>query len=315
MVNIQKFTPLYPYSDSKQLPYSINPLVFSIIASEDVPYGGPPLLRSDSYTVILTHPLQHSKGLLMPSSLTRRATLTLLGLGGLAALAACGAETPPEPADAAIPSSTSVRLRPTRCASTIAKDASSQPADTPSPSPTPTEEKKKDLSGEARLEKYEYPGTYIPATAENPAGNVPTPVIPKVAKEDRPEGFAAALAFFGAAVDYTVRTGDTTYLKQLKVDEETLGEMQKYAERTKEGAQNKTWYVEPNTTLSLEAPQPTEKDGAWHWPVSLVIDFGEKVYYRGRLLEVPANKRYTKMSGEAVGRYAHDTWDLHMDIN
>lgn len=252
----------------------------------------------------------------MSTSVTRRAALGVLGISGAAFLAACSSESAhtDTTTSAAAPAPTSATPSATAKPSAT-PSVTATPSATPSPTPTPTEDDK-DYSGVAKIDQYDYSvGKYEEATADHPARNVPLPVMPEAMKKDSAAGFAAALGFFSATVDYLIRTGDTQYLKMVSTDESTLTELQKYADRTKEGEANKTWYLEPNTTLTIKAPRPVYAEGSWNWQVDLSIDLGPKFYDRGELKDTPADKRYVNMSGEAVGTFINNIWDLQMDIN
>ncbi len=128
-------------------------------------------------------------------------------------------------------------------------------------------------------------------------------------------GFASALAYFGAAVDYLLQTGDTKYVREVSTDADTLNALQKYADRTMKGIEEKTWYEKPSATMVISSKQPTIAQGAYNWTVDFTIDLGEKLFNKGKEQDTPSDKRYVRMQGEAVGRYINNVWDLHMDID
>jgi len=153
------------------------------------------------------------------------------------------------------------------------------------------------------------------ATEEHPAQNVPVPVQPESMKKDNAAGFAGALAWFGAAVDYLLQTGDMQYVNTVTLNTEAKNVLQGYAESTKKSEADKIWYAKPSASLIITAPQPVYAGGSWNWQVKLNIDVGEKIYRKGTLQDTPADKRHIYMSGEAVGTYMNGIWDLNMDIN
>ena len=128
-------------------------------------------------------------------------------------------------------------------------------------------------------------------------------------------GFASALAYFGAAVDYLLQTGDMKYVREVSTDADTLNALQKYADRTAKGIEEKTWYEKPSATMVISSKQPTIAQGAYNWAVDFTIDLGEKLFNKGKEQDTPSDKRYVRMQGEAVGRYINNVWDLHMDID
>ena len=124
----------------------------------------------------------------MSSALNRRAALGILSMGSVAFLAACGSDKKEESNSSASASTSQTK------SSSASSSASATPSasESPTPTPTPTElvNDGKDYSGVAKLEQYETPGEYQPATAESPAQNVPTPVIPEAMHQNTVAGFA-----------------------------------------------------------------------------------------------------------------------------
>lgn len=264
----------------------------------------------------------------MSSPLTRRTALSVIGLSSAAFLAACSSESQQTTTTASAPSPSEpssstfeVQSASPRVSRTATASASATPSASPSesatatPSASPTVEEKKDFSGEAKIDKYDKPGEYMAATEEHPAQNVPIPVQPESMKKDNAAGFAGALAWFGAAVDYLLQTGDMQYVNTVTLNAEAKNVLQGYAESTKKSEADKIWYAKPSASLIITAPQPVYAGGSWNWQVKLNIDVGEKIYRKGTLQDTPADKRHIYMSGEAVGTYMNGIWDLNMDIN
>ena len=236
----------------------------------------------------------------MSENLTRRAALGVLGVSSMALLAACGSKATSEASASASGSESA--------------SAAASGSATAASSPRPNDDK--DYSGVAKLEKMEKHGEYQPGNAEHPPQNVPSPIVPEAMHQNSVAGFAGALAYFGAAFEYLLRTGDMHYMNEVSTDQETLGAMKKYADSTKAGIdEKKTWYVNPTATLTIDTKQPVLAQGAYNWTVTLNVDLGEKLFKDGKELTVTADKRHVKMFGEAVGRYLNNKWDLHMDIN
>lgn len=252
----------------------------------------------------------------MSENLTRRAALGVLGVSSMALLAACGSKATSEASASSSGSeSASAAISESATASPSASASPSSSASaTATNSPLPNDDK--DYRGVAKLEKMEEHGEYQPGNAEHPPQNVPSPVVPEAMHQNSVAGFAAALAYFGAAFEYLLRTGDMHYMNEVSTDQETLAAMKKYADSTKAGIdEKKTWYVNPTATLTIDTKQPVLAQGAYNWTVTLNVDLGEKLFKDGKEQTVAADKRYVKMFGEAVGRYLNNKWDLHMDIN
>ncbi len=253
----------------------------------------------------------------MSENLTRRAALGVLGVSSMALLAACGSKATSEASasasgseSASATASESATASPSASASASASaspSASASASATATNSPLPNDNK--DYSGVAKLEKMEDHGEYQPGNAEHP-------IVPEAMHQNSVAGLAAALAYFGAAFEYLLRTGDMHYMNEVSTDQETLAAMKKYADSTKAGIdEKKTWYVNPTATLTIGTKQPVLAQGAYNWTVTLNVDLGEKLFKDGKEQTGGADKRHVKMFGEAVGRYLNNKWDLHMDIN
>lgn len=250
----------------------------------------------------------------MSENLTRRAALGVLGVSSMALLAACGSKTTSEASASASGSESASASASESAATSPSASASASASATAANSPLPNDNK--DYSGVAKLENMEEHGEYQPGNAEHPPQNVPSPIVPETMHQNSVAGFAAALAYFGAAFEYLLRTGDMRYMNEVSTDQETLTAMKKYADSTKAGIdEKKTWYVNPTATLTIGTKQPVLAQGAYNWTVTLNVDLGERLFKDGKEQTVAADKRHVKMFGESVGRYLNNKWDLHMDIN
>ena len=73
--------------------------------------------------------------------------------------------------------------------------------------------------GEAKLDSYDTSaGTYELASREHPARNVPKPVKPTNMNDNSVAGLYSTIAFFAAALQYRLITGDAQYLKEVKLE-------------------------------------------------------------------------------------------------
>ena len=126
----------------------------------------------------------------------------------MALLAACGSKATSEASasasgseSASAAASESATASPSASASASASPSASASASaTATNSPLPNDNK--DYSGVAKLEKMEDHGEYQPGNAEHPPQNVPSPIVPEAMHQNSVAGFAAALAYFGAAFEY-----------------------------------------------------------------------------------------------------------------
>ena len=124
-------------------------------------------------------------------NVTRRSALGLfVAAGGATLLAACGSQSQ-------------------------ASSGSASASGSASTSDAEVNNARADYSGAAVLDGYtSKPADYQLATRTEPAKNVPVPVKPAVANENSVEGLYQSIAFFGAAMEYYMRTGKTEPLRE-----------------------------------------------------------------------------------------------------
>lgn len=141
----------------------------------------------------------------MTTFFTRR---TLLGVGAtgiLAALTACASDIRPLSQDSRSQGSGGSSGSPSGAASSASASASPSPADDHTPG---------SYVGPIKFNNYERNGTYIAASANAPAQNVPKPLIPEKMKENSPEGAYALMGYWLASQNYLILTGDVEPLMQ-----------------------------------------------------------------------------------------------------
>ena len=141
-------------------------------------------------------------------NVTRRSALGLVvAAGGATLLAACGAQ----------PQATSGNA--SESASSNASGSASASA---------SKSVRSDYSGVAVLEGYtSKPADYQPGTRTEPSKNAPVPVKPAVVNENSVEGLYQSIAFFGAAMEYYMRTGKTEPLRECALE---ASELKKFLE-------------------------------------------------------------------------------------
>ncbi|WP_049349964.1 DUF6318 family protein [Rothia mucilaginosa] len=139
----------------------------------------------------------------MTTFFTRR---TLLGVGAtgiLAALTACASDIRPLSQDSRSQGSGGSSGSPSATASGAASSASASASPSPTDDHTPGS-----YVGPIKFNNYERNGTYIAASANAPAQNVPKPLIPEKMKENSPEGAYALMGYWLASQNYLILTGD-----------------------------------------------------------------------------------------------------------
>lgn len=224
------------------------------------------------------------------SPLTRRSALGLLAAaGGATFLAACGAQ----------PQATSGSA--SGSASASASASASKTA-------------RSDYSGVAALDGYtSKPSNYQPATRTEPSKNAPVPTKPAVANENSVEGLYQSIAFFGAAVEYYMRTGKTEPLRECAVDNSELKSMLEPEKGTLGDGlqQGKVWMQDPSVTITMLTPQPTREGDAYNWDIRLTMDTGEFIASKDRVDEASSDSdRKNEVERTLHGVYENGAWKL-----
>ena len=145
------------------------------------------------------------EGLPMTTFFTRRTALGVAVAGALSALTACASDIRPlaggtgsaSPSEAA---ATSESASAVASASASASPSASAASGLPSSG--------KSYKGPMKFDSYEKNGEYVPASATNPAENMPKPVPPANIKEHSVDGAYAFLSFWLASLNYLMMTGD-----------------------------------------------------------------------------------------------------------
>lgn len=222
------------------------------------------------------------------SPLTRRSALGLLAAaGGATFLAACGAQ----------PQATGGSASGSASASASASKTA-----------------RSDYSGVAALDGYtSKPSNYQPATRTEPSKNAPVPTKPAVANENSVEGLYQSIAFFGAAVEYYMRTGKTDPLRECAVDNSELKSMLEPEKGTLGDGlqQGKVWMQDPSVTITMLTPQPTREGDAYNWDIRLTMDTGEFIASKDRVDEASSDSdRKNEVERTLHGVYENGAWKL-----
>lgn len=223
------------------------------------------------------------------SPLTRRSALGLIAAaGGATFLAACGAQ-PQASGGSAASSSASASASASKTART-------------------------DYSGIATLDGYtSKPSDYQPATRTEPSKNAPVPVKPAVANENSVEGLYQSIAFFGAAIEYYMRTGKTEPLRECAVDNSELKNMLEPEEGTLGAGlqQGKIWMQDPSVTITMLTAQPKREGDAYDWDIRLTMDSGEFIASKDRVENASSDSdRKNDVERTLHGVYENGAWKL-----
>lgn len=222
--------------------------------------------------------------------LTRRSALGLLAAtGGATLLAACGAQPQATSGSASASGSASVSASASKTART-------------------------DYSGVATLDGYtSKPADYQPGTRTEPSKNAPVPVKPAVANENSVEGLYQSIAFFGAAIEYYMRTGKTEPLRECAVDNSELKNMLEPEKGTLGDGmqQGKIWMQDPSATITMLTAQPERDGDAYNWDIRLTMDSGEFIASKDRVEEASSDSdRKNDVERTLHGVYENGAWKL-----
>ena len=225
-------------------------------------------------------------------NVTRRSALGLLAAtGGATLLAACGAQ--PQAASGS---------------------ASASASGSASASVTASKTARTDYSGVATLDGYtSKPSDYQPATRTEPSKNAPVPVKPAVANENSVEGLYQSIAFFGAAMEYYMRTGKTEPLRECALDKSELKNMIEPAGGTlgEKLVKGEAWMHDATVTITMLSAQPEREGDTYNWDIRLTMDPGEFIASKDRVQEAPSESdRKDEVERTLHGVYENGAWKL-----
>ncbi|WP_368866921.1 DUF6318 family protein [Rothia mucilaginosa] len=227
-------------------------------------------------------------------NVTRRSALGMVvAAGGATFLAACGAQ----------PQATSGSA--SESASNNASGSASASA---------SKSARSDYSGVAVLEGYtSKPADYQPGTRTEPSKNAPVPVKPAVANENSVEGLYQSIAFFGAAMEYYMRTGKTEPLRECALDKSELKNMIEPAGGTlgEKLVKGEAWMHDATVTITMLSAQPEREGDTYSWDIRLTMDPGEFIASKDRVQEAPSESdRKDEVERTLHGVYENGAWKL-----
>lgn len=209
------------------------------------------------------------------SSISRRATLGVLGAGSALAFAGCASRVQPLSADA----STSYRA---------------------------------DYSGEVTFNSYDTSaGEYVRATRTQRAKNVPKPVKTAMMTEKSSAGLYSLFGFLGAAFTYGIMTNDFSPFKEITFVGGING-AEAFEESSVKELEN-MWFEDPKMTFTLKDPTPTQNGDVYTWAATTTFSTGNFVVYEGTAVDIPSEAKKDVHDGEFKARYNNGRW-LLIDI-
>ena len=217
----------------------------------------------------------------------------VVAAGGATLLAACGAQ----------PQATSGSA-----------SASDSAAGSVSASASASKSVRSDYSGVAVLEGYtSKPSDYQPATRTEPSKNAPVPVKPAVANENSVEGLYQSIAFFGAAIEYYMRTGKTEPLRECALDKSELKSMIEPESGTlgEKLVKGEAWMHDASVVITMLSAQPEREGDTYNWNIRLTMDPGEFIASKDRVQEAPSeSERKDEVERTLHGVYENGAWKL-----
>ena len=227
-------------------------------------------------------------------NVTRRSALGLLAAtGGATLLAACGAQ----------PQATS---------GSASESASSNASG--SASASASKSVRSDYSGVAVLDGYtSKPAGYKEGTRTEPPKNVPVPVKPAVANENSVEGLYQSIAFFGAAMEYYMRTGKTEPLRECALDKSELKSMIEPERGTlgEKLVKGEAWMHDASVVITMLSAQPEREGDTYNWDIRMTMDPGEFIASKDRVQEAPSeSERKDEVERTLHGVYENGAWKL-----
>jgi len=223
-------------------------------------------------------------------NVTRRSALGLFAAaGGATLLAACGSQSQ-------------------------ASSGSASASGSASTSDAEVNNARADYSGPAVLDGYtSKPSDYQPATRTEPSKNAPVPTKPAVANENSVEGLYQSIAFFGAAMEYYMRTGKTEPLRECALDKSELKSMIEPERGTlgEKLVKGEAWMHDASVVITMLSAQPEREGDTYNWDIRMTMDPGEFIASKDRVQEAPSeSERKDEVERTLHGVYENGAWKL-----
>ena len=235
------------------------------------------------------------EGLPMTTFFTRRTALGVAVAGALSALTACASDirTLADSTGSASPS-----------ASASASVASGLPSSG------------KSYKGPMKFDSYEKTGEYVPASATNPAENMPKPVPPANMKEHSVDGAYAFLSFWLASLNYLMMTVNPAPIEHIYYN--GYG-WEKYQSTIKLYASGAGWVYGTETPYIVElltdAPRevPGSDNTRFIWEGYSYMDPKMMRHYRNQPEKATSAEESKKKVARFRLEYKDDKWELSSD--
>lgn len=161
-----------------------------------------------------------------------------------------------------------------------------------------------DFNGEVKVDEYDTSaGEYQKATWAEHAKNVSKPIKPNNSNENSVAGLYASVAFYVAATQYMMESGDDSLIEQTALNETDKSSVQSTSYQF-----STVWFEEPKVTANLTTPQPEESGGEYTWPSQFMIGLGSFVSTSGRSANLSSSSRSTTIDVDITSKYENGHW-------
>ena len=143
-------------------------------------------------------------------------------------------------------------------------------------------------SGLVEYTRYEGTLNYEQGTVEHPPRNAPKPKVSDALSANTVTGFHEAIAYFAAAMDYLVKTGNTdAFSTGIQLSSKTRSEVDALSASILAGVEKGSWYVNPSASYALSSAQPSiMSDGNLLFKGKYTLDFGTEAVAEGKIQPV-----------------------------
>lgn len=143
-------------------------------------------------------------------------------------------------------------------------------------------------SGLVEYTHYDGALNYEQGTVDHPPRNAPKPKVSDALSANTVTGFHEAIAYFAAAMDYLVKTGNTdAFSTGIQLSSKTRSEVDALSASILAGVEKGSWYVNPSASYALSSAQPSiMSDGNLLFKGKYTLDFGTEAVAEGKIQPV-----------------------------
>lgn len=127
------------------------------------------------------------------------------------------------------------------------------------------------------------------------------------------EGLYQSIVFFGAAMEYYMRTGKTEPLREYTIDKSELKNLVEPEEGTisEKLIKGEAWMHDAAFTITMLSAQPEREGDTYNWDIRLTSDHGEFIVSKDRVQEAPSeSERKAEVERTLHGVYENGAWKL-----